>query len=137
MYNERLGRLHFWLMVPGFWIMSLGQMRIGLMGMRRRIADYDPALGIETTQALITIAGLVIGWSVLIMVYNLWTSARQPVLATENPWDSRSPEWLAPTPLPEFNYDNPIEVVGDPYDYGLEGSRYVDMGRAAPVPSGD
>jgi cytochrome c oxidase subunit 1 len=36
MYNEKLGKLHFWLMVPGFWVQSLGQMRVGLLGMRRR-----------------------------------------------------------------------------------------------------
>jgi cytochrome c oxidase subunit 1 len=62
MYNEKLGKLHFWLMTPGFWLMSLGQMRVGLMGMRRRIIDYDPDLGIEFTQLLITISALIIGW---------------------------------------------------------------------------
>ncbi|MCZ7667589.1 MAG: hypothetical protein M5U34_10425 [Chloroflexi bacterium] len=68
MYKESLGRLHFWLMVPGFWVMSLGQMQIGLLGMRCRIADYDPALGVENTQMWITISAFIIGWSVLIMV---------------------------------------------------------------------
>jgi cytochrome c oxidase subunit 1 len=125
MYKESLGKLHFWLMVPAFWLMSLGQMRAGLMGMRRRIADYDPALGVETTQILITISALIIGWSVLIMVYNLISSARTQEKAATNPWASRSPEWQIPSPAPEFNYDAPIEVVGDPYDYGLAGSRYV------------
>ena len=43
--SETLGKLHFWLMYAGFIVMSLGQMRIGLLGMRRRIADYDPTLG--------------------------------------------------------------------------------------------
>ncbi len=32
-------------MLPAFYVQSLGQMQIGLLGMRRRIADYDPALG--------------------------------------------------------------------------------------------
>jgi cytochrome c oxidase subunit 1 len=127
MYKESLGKLHFWLMTPGFWLMSLGQMRAGLLGMRRRVADYDPALGIETTQVLVTIAGLVIGWSVLIMVYNLVSSARRKELAQTNPWGSRSPEWQIPSPAPEFNYDVPFEVIGEPYDYGLAGSAYVDM----------
>jgi cytochrome c oxidase subunit 1 len=134
MYNETLGKLHFWLMVPGFWLMSLGQMRVGLMGMRRRIADYDPALGLDFTHALITISALVIGWSVLIMIYNLVSSARTAPVATRNPWRSRSPEWQAPSPMPEFNYDRPFEVVGEPYDYGLADSRYVNM---APSVSGD
>lgn len=131
MYNETLGKLHFWLMVPGFWLMSLGQMRVGLLGMRRRIADYDPALGIDGTHVLITISALVIGWSILIMVYNLVSSARTAPVAARNPWRSRSPEWQVASPMPEFNYDQPFEVVGEPYDYGLVDSTYVNMGPAA------
>ncbi|MFW5942445.1 MAG: cbb3-type cytochrome c oxidase subunit I [Chloroflexota bacterium] len=134
MYNETLGKVHFWLMVPGFWFMSLGQMRVGLMGMRRRIADYDPALGLDFTHALITISALVIGWSVLIMLYNLVSSARTAPVAAQNPWRSRSPEWQVASPMPEFNYDRPFEVIGDPYDYGLADSTYVSM---APSVSGD
>jgi cytochrome c oxidase subunit 1 len=134
MYNEKLGKWHFYLMTPAFWIMSLGQMRIGLLGMRRRIADYDPALGVENTQLLITLAGLVIGWSVLIMVYNLAVSARSGKVAGANPWNSRSPEWQIPSPAPEMNYERPPVVVGDPYDYGLKDSGYVSV---APATSGD
>jgi cytochrome c oxidase subunit I len=130
MYNEKLGKLHFWLMTPGFWLMSLGQMRIGLMGMRRRIADYDPALGVEFTQFLITMSALIIGWSVLIMIYNLVSSARSAEVADINPWGSRSPEWQIPSPVPEMNYDEPFVVVGGPYDYGLQDSAYV-----RPLPS--
>lgn len=120
MYNEALGKLHFWLMVPGFWLMSLGQMRAGLVGMRRRIADYDPALGVTVTQTIVTVAALIIAWSMLIMFYNLIVSAWKGEVASTNPWRSRSPEWQTPTPIPEFNYDQPIQVVGNPYDYGLE-----------------
>ncbi len=134
MYNEALGKLHFWLMTPAFWVMSLGQMRVGLMGMRRRIADYDPALGIQQTQMLVTLAGLIIGWSVLIMVYNLISSARSAKVAESNPWGSRSPEWQIPSPVPEMNYDQTPVVVGEPYDYGLPDSTYVRM---SPAGTGD
>ena len=134
MYNERLGQLHFVLMVPGFWLMSLAQMRLGLLGMRRRIADYEAGLGLDFTHALVTLSALIIAWSILIMVYNLVASARTEPVAARNPWGSRSPEWQVPSPMPEFNYDRPFEVVGDPYDYGLPGSRYVDM---PPVAAGD
>lgn len=134
MYDEALGKLHFWLMVPGFWLMSLGQMRVGLMGMRRRVVDYDPALGIQFTQLLITISALIIGWSVLIMCYNLISSARSKRVAAINPWGSRSPEWQIPSPIPELNYDRPFVVVGDPYEYGLPNSKYIEM---APAAAGD
>ncbi|HSG17137.1 MAG TPA: cbb3-type cytochrome c oxidase subunit I [Anaerolineae bacterium] len=132
MYNESLGKWHFYLMTPAFWVMSLGQMRIGLLGMRRRIADYDPALGVEDTQLLVTLAGLVIGWSVLIMVYNLVVSARSGEVASTNPWHSRSPEWQITSPVPEMNYDRPPVVTGDPYDYSPAAEGYVSVSPASP-----
>ncbi|GAB4442410.1 MAG: cytochrome c oxidase subunit I [Anaerolineae bacterium] len=127
MYNEPLGKLHFWLMTPAFWVQSLVQMQIGLHGMRRRIADYDPALGIDSGQVLITLAGFVIGLAMLVMLYNLLVSARRGKVAAVNPWGSRSPEWQIPWPIPEHNYPQPLVVVGEPYDYGLPGSTYVRL----------
>jgi cytochrome c oxidase subunit 1 len=131
MYNERLGQIHFWLMTPAFWVQSLGQMRVGLLGMRRRIVDYDVALGIEGGQLAVTIAGLVIGLSVLIMLANLIYSARRGRVAERNPWNSRSPEWQIPSPVPEVNYPDGLQVIGEPYDYGLADSRYVNLQVAA------
>ncbi len=148
MYNEALGKIHFYLMLPAFYVQSLGQMQVGLLGMRRRIGDYDPALGIDTTHLWITIAGYIIGISVLIAILNLVYSARRGPVAVKNPWRSRSPEFQLPSPLPVHNYAQPFEVIGEPYDYGLEGSAYVSIdeertrGRAippaeaAPAPAG-
>ena len=126
MYNEKLGKLHFWLMFPAFFLQSFGQMYLGPLGMRRRIADWDPSMGFGFTQLLITIAGFLIFISMVIFVANLITSARKGTIAIPNPWRSRSPEWRLPTPIPVHNYrDHPIEVIGEPYDYGLAGSTYI------------
>jgi len=127
MYNERLGKLHFYLMLPAFYVQSLGQMQTGLLGMRRRIGDYDPALGLQTTHLLITIAGFIIGIAVLIAFINLIYSASRGPVAESNPWRSRSPEFMLPSPVPAHNYDQPFEVIGEPYDYGLAGSAYVSI----------
>ena len=127
MYSEQLGKLHFWLMFPAFYVMSLGQMRVGLLGMRRRIGDYDPALGVTDMNVVVTIAGFVIALSVLIFLINAFRSLRVGEKAVDNPWVSRSPEWQIPSPVPAHNYDQPFVVVGKPYDYGLRGSRYVIM----------
>lgn len=134
MYNETLGKIHFWLMTPGFWLQSIGQMSVGVMGMRRRIADYDPALGVEFGQFLITIAAFIIAFSILIMIYNLFHSAEVGKVAGSNPWRSRSPEWQIPSPVPEQSFPAPLTVVGEPYDYGLPNSTYVRM---APLGAGD
>lgn len=155
MYNETLGRIHFWIMTPAFWMMSLGQMSIGVMGMRRRIADYEQALGgmvrdpvtvtqdgaevvissglgmVEVGHIAITIAGFAIAFSILLMIYNLFNSVDVGELAGNNPWRSRSPEWQIPSPVPEHSYPTPIRVVGEPYDYGMAGSTYVTTISAA------
>jgi cytochrome c oxidase subunit I len=132
MYNEGLGKLHFWLMLPAFYLQSLGQMQIGLLGMRRRIAEYDPGLGITGTQLLITVAGYIIGIAMIVFVVNLVYSMVRGEVALPNPWRSRSPEWQLPSPAPVHNYAVPIEVIGEPYDYGLENSVFVNLPELPP-----
>jgi cytochrome c oxidase subunit 1 len=135
MYSERLGKTHFWLQFLGFIVQTLGQMYVGLQGMRRRIVDFDPALGIDGEQMAITIAAFVIALAVTVMVYNLVYSARWGEKAAANPWRSRSPEFITASPVPVYNFEHPLEVVGNPYDYGLPGSVYVRS--IAPAPAGD
>ncbi len=130
MYNERLGKLHFWLMTIGFFMVTTSMFRIGLLGMRRRIADYDPALGFGSWQSIATIGGFLVGLSMLIFAYNLVQSVRAGELAPVNPWRSRGLEWQIPSPPPEHNYLQPPIVVGHPYDYGVPGSVYVQFGIA-------
>jgi len=110
---------------------------VGLKGMRRRIVDYDAALGIEGGQMIVTIAGFIIALSVLIMIANLIYSARRGEIAERNPWRSRSPEWQIPSPIPEISYAQPFQVVGEPYDYGLPDSRYVRIPAPATTAAGE
>jgi len=102
-------------------------MRVGLLGMRRRIVDYDPALGLDGTHLVLTIAAYLIGLSVLIFFINFFYSMKNGEKAEGNLWNSRSPEWQVPSPMAAHNYEVPFEVVGEPYDYGLPGSKYVEF----------
>jgi len=131
MYDEGLGKLHFWLMLPAFWLQSLAMARIGLMGMRRRIADWDATLGIELGQIMITVAGFTIGISMLIFLANLIISAVRGKVASANPWQSRSPEFQVPSPIPEHSYERPPVVTGEPYDYAEPDSVYVSLSPAS------
>jgi len=129
--NEFWGKVHFWLMTPSFLILTFGMMRIGLLGMRRRIADYDPALGFDSTHLILTICAFAIALSVLIFFINFFHSMKNGEKAEGNLWNSRSPEWQVPSPMPAHNYEVPFEVVGEPYDYGLPGSKYVEFSAAS------
>ncbi len=125
--SEFWGKVHFWLLTPSFLILSLGMMRVGLLGMRRRIVDYDPALGLDSTHLVMTLAGYLIFISTVIFLINFIYSLKHGVVAEGNLWRSRSPAWLVPSPMPVHNYETPFEVVGEPYDYGLPGSKYVEF----------
>jgi len=123
--SEKLGKLQFWLMGPAMVVLTIGMMRIGLLGMRRRVADYDPALGFQPYHLVLTIAGFLVAVSVLVFFINVFLTSKRGERVTGNVWNSRSPEWQVPSPMPIHNYETPFEVVGEPYDYGLPGSRYV------------
>ncbi len=140
--NEFWGKVHFWLMTPSFLTLTFGMMFIGLRGMRRRIADYDEFLmgdkilfnlfgndfrAIELNHLILTICAFGIAISVLIFFINLIYSIKHGEKAEGNLWNSRSPEWQVPSPMPAHNYEVPFEVVGEPYDYGLAGSKYIEF----------
>ncbi len=125
--DEKLGKWHFWLMTPSFLILTLFMMRVGLLGMRRRIADFDATMGFDIWHVWMTIAAFGIALSVLIFFYNIYRTLKSEKMVTGNIWNSRSPEWQVPSPMPAHNYDREFEVVGEPYDYGLPGSTYVKM----------
>ena len=127
--NETLGKIHFWMMAPSMVILTLWMMRVGLLGMRRRIADYDAALGFDTSHLVMTIVGYLIGISVLIFIFNVIYTLKKGPKATGNVWNSRSPEWQVPSPMPAHNYDQPFEVVGEPYDYGKPNAPYVKFAK--------
>jgi cytochrome c oxidase subunit 1 len=77
----------------------------------------------------------VIFLSVLVFVYNMFRSLKHGQVATGNVWNSRSPEWQLPSPVPAHNFDRPFRVIGEPYDYGaIPATQYVDLepGPASP-----
>jgi cytochrome c oxidase subunit I len=63
----------------------------------------------------------------VIFLINFFHSIKHGEKAEGNLWNSRSPEWQVPSPMPAHNYETPFEVVGEPYDYGLPGSKYVEF----------
>jgi cytochrome c oxidase subunit I len=134
-YREGLGKVHFWLMLIGFVMMTLGQYRLGLLGMLRRIADYDPARGLEGWNLFVTVGGFIVAFSVLVFVVAVADAFRARVPAPANPWRSRSPEWQVPSPPPEENFPVPPVVVGGPYDYGVPDSVYIRFEPAVKSPA--
>ena len=136
MYDETLGRIHFWLSFI-FFNLTFGPMHfVGIDGMPRRVADYADQFA--TWNAIISISAFVFGLSFLIFLYNMVASARRP--APGNPWRAHSIEWQVSSPPPVFNFDSIPTVVGGPYEYGVPGAVHAvfkeEKPAAVPTPAG-
>ncbi|MHB8438621.1 MAG: cytochrome c oxidase subunit I [Acidimicrobiales bacterium] len=104
MYNEALGKIHFWLMFIGFWLTFMPQYKLGLQGMPRRVATYPSGLGWQTLNIWSTIGAYVIGLSFVFFLVNLIASWRRPVPAGDNPWDGHALEWFSTSPPAHHNF---------------------------------
>ena len=123
MYNERLGKLHFWTTFVFFNLTFFPMHWLGLQGMPRRVADYLPRFG--ALNLLISISSFFLGASFLIFVYNVVVSWARGPRAAANPWRSLTLEWQVSSPPPIFNFDEIPQVVGAPYEYGVVGARHA------------
>jgi cytochrome c oxidase subunit 1 len=120
MYDETLGRIHFWLSFV-FFNLTFGPMHlVGVDGMPRRVADY--ASEYATINAIISVSSFLFGLSFLVFVYNILASWRHGPLAPANPWRAHTLEWQVSSPPPVFNFDEIPTVVGGPYEYGVPGA---------------
>jgi cytochrome c oxidase subunit 1 len=123
MYDEKLGRWHFWLTLAGTWGTFLPMHWIGMEGMPRRVADYSAQFG--DWNLLISVFGFMLGAAQLIFLFNMVVSWRSGPRAKANPWRARSIEWLVSSPPPRFNFQQLPKVVGGPYEFGVPGARHA------------
>jgi len=106
MLNERLGKIHFWLLFIGFHTTFLIQHWIGVMGMPRRYATYLPEDGVTWMNQLSTVGAAILATSMLPFFYNVYLTARTaPKVTVNDPWGfSRSLEWATSCPPPRHNF---------------------------------
>src|SRR5437773_796555 len=79
MYNERLGKLHFWLTFIGFNATFFPMHYLGIQGMPRRVSDYAPRFA--DLNFFISIASFFLGASTLVFLYNMivsWAGGARP-----------------------------------------------------------
>jgi cytochrome c oxidase subunit 1 len=106
MLNERLGKLHFWLLFIGFHTTFLVQHWLGVEGMPRRYATYLPHDGFTTLNQVSSIGAFILGISILPFLYNVYKSRKAPLVGVDDPWGwGRSLEWATSCPPPRHNFE--------------------------------
>jgi cytochrome c oxidase subunit 1 len=123
MYDEKLGKLHFWLTFVSFNCTFFPMHLIGVEGMPRRVADYADRFA--AMNMFISLSSFALGASVLVFLYNMITSWRTGPIAPANPWRALTLEWQVSSPPPTFNFTQIPQVVGSPYEYGVPGAQHA------------
>ncbi|HEY4951109.1 MAG TPA: cytochrome c oxidase subunit I [Candidatus Acidoferrales bacterium] len=104
MYNETLGKWHFWLFIIGFHL-TFDFMHIpGILGMPRRIYTYEPGRGWEIWNLIVTIGAFFQAAGILVFVVNLLWSLRKGEPAGNDPWDAWTLEWSTSSPPPDYDF---------------------------------
>jgi cytochrome c oxidase subunit I len=103
--NERLGKLHFILLVLGANVTYLPMFGLGMQGMPRWTVTYPASSGFSTLSLISSIGAGIIGLAMIAFLYNIYASARQKKPAGPDPWGGYTLEWLTSSPPPRFNYN--------------------------------
>ncbi len=105
MLDERIGKWHFWLVFIGFNLTFWPQHSLGLYGMPRRYADYQPDQGYNFLNVLSSAGAYLTLVGMLVFVANLIYSKKKNVRAGNDPWGGYSLEWATSSPPPPHNFD--------------------------------
>jgi cytochrome c oxidase subunit 1 len=133
--NERIGKIHFWLMFIGF-NLTFGPMHIlGLQGMPRRQDTYPEGMGWDFWNLMATVGAFTIGLSILVFMANWIISKRKEGSAGADPWDARTLEWSIPSPPPHYNFAK-IPRVTKRDDFWFKKYQVDQRERLVKVPAG-
>ena len=104
MYDETLGKIHFWLTMVFFNMTFFVQHFLGLAGMPRRIPDY--ALQFADFNRISTIGAFGLGISQLLFLYIVISCIKGGPKAAAKPWDgAEGLEWDLPSPAPYHTWE--------------------------------
>ena len=103
MYNEGLGKLHFWLSTIFVNLTFFPMHFVGLAGMPRRIPDY--ALQFSDYNMMATVGAFGFGFAQIIFLYVVIQAIRSGKKATSQVWENAEGlEWTLASTLPQLYY---------------------------------
>ncbi|HZD53790.1 MAG TPA: cbb3-type cytochrome c oxidase subunit I, partial [Woeseiaceae bacterium] len=110
MYNETLGKVHFWLSAIFVNVLFFPMHFLGLAGMPRRIPDYSTQFA--DFNAVATVGAVGFGLAQLLFVWVVIQAVRgKGRAATGQVWDNpKGLEWTVPSPPPHHTFEVPPKV---------------------------
>jgi cytochrome c oxidase subunit 1 len=110
MYDETLGKWHFWLSMIFFNITFFPMHFLGLAGMPRRYADYP--LQFADFNLMASIGAFGFGFTQLLFLYIVVKCIKGGPKAAANPWGAEDGglEWTVPSPAPFHTFETPPVV---------------------------
>ena len=109
MYNETLGKWHFWLTVIAFNVTFFPQHFLGFAGMPRRIPDY--AQQFTEFNMVSSIGAFVLGFSQILLLINVVRTIKAGQPASDQVWEgAEGLEWTLPSPTPYHTFVTPPKV---------------------------
>ena len=109
MYDETLGKLHFWLSFVGMNMAFFPMHFVGLAGMPRRVPDYN--LQFADFNMVSSIGAFMFGATQIFFLFIVIKCIRGGPPAPAKPWDgAEGLEWSIPSPAPYHTFTTPPEV---------------------------
>ncbi len=103
MYDEKLGKLHFWLSTIFVNLLFFPMHFVGLAGMPRRIPDY--AVQFTDFNMIASVGAFGFGFSQLLFVVVIFKAIKGGQAATDNVWEgAKGLEWTLSSPPPYHSF---------------------------------
>jgi len=109
MYNETMGKTHFWLAFIGLNLTFFPMHFAGLAGMPRRIPDYN--MMFADWNMLSSIGAFLFAGAQILFLYNVIATIRSNNKATAEVWENpEGLEWTVPSPAPYHTFSKPPKL---------------------------
>src|ERR1700687_5421642 len=104
MYNETIGKIHFWVTFVGVNLTFFPQHFLGIAGMPRRIVDYPDAFA--GWNMVSSVGSFISGLGTLVFFFGVAQAFMRKQRAADNPWGAGATtlEWTLPSPPPFHQY---------------------------------